>query len=79
MRETFVEVGHHVMGLRLHKDPLVRRTVVILIPTLASFDKSLFVECFLHTAAPHLISILEKPQDRSSGSPMSPTDLWTER
>jgi FKBP12-rapamycin complex-associated protein len=65
MRESYLDVSTRILNMRSHKDPIVRRMVITLIPTLASFDKQAFCENSLHVAAAHLIAMLDKPQERS--------------
>jgi phosphate/sulfate permease len=45
----------------------VRRLVITLIPCFAAFDRQRFIEDAFHVAMGHLVSILEKPQERSHG------------
>jgi FKBP12-rapamycin complex-associated protein len=67
MRETYNEVANRILQLRVHRDALVRRMVITLIPTLAAYDKAAFCENSLHVAAAHLIAMLDKPAERSFG------------
>lgn len=69
MRENFAETAETILRLRVHKDALVRRAVVTLIPTLAIYDTQTFSEHFLHMCMGHLLTQLSKgqAQDRSQG------------
>lgn len=68
MRDTYNDVANKVLGLKNHRDALVRRMVITLIPTLAAYDRITFTEYLIHPALAYLISTLEKPQERSFGS-----------
>jgi FKBP12-rapamycin complex-associated protein len=72
MRETYVDVATKILGLRSHRDALVRRMVITLIPTLAAYDRPAFCEQALHVAAAHLIAMLDKPAERSFGAHAHP-------
>jgi len=49
-------------------DGLVRKMVITLIPTLAAYDTQTFSEHYLHKSMAHLLTQLEKPNERSFGS-----------
>jgi FKBP12-rapamycin complex-associated protein len=65
MHESYGEICKQILALRAHRDTLVKRMVITLIPTLAAFDKAAFCETSLHVAAGHLIANLDKPTERS--------------
>lgn len=69
MKEAYEETAETILRLRSHRDPLVRRTVIGLIPTLAVYDTQTFSERFMHKAMGHLLEQLQKPSERSSGMP----------
>ncbi|KZS94646.1 atypical/PIKK/FRAP protein kinase [Sistotremastrum niveocremeum HHB9708] len=65
MRDQFYDTSNNILRFKQHKDPLVRQTVVGLIPTLAMYDTQSFTEHFLHQAMGHLLSQLDKPNERA--------------
>ncbi|KAJ7189156.1 phosphatidylinositol 3-kinase [Mycena filopes] len=64
MRDAFPEHAEAILAFRANRDPAVRRIVVSMIPTLASFNTPLFKELVLHKAMAHLLSLLEKSAER---------------
>lgn len=68
MKEHFYDATEKILFFKAHRDPLVRKTVVTLIPALASYDTQSFCEHFLHKAMAHLLLQLEKPTERHYGS-----------
>ncbi|KAJ7779782.1 phosphatidylinositol 3-kinase [Mycena metata] len=64
MRDSFPETADSILALRATRDAAVRRLVVSMIPTLASFNTPLFKELVLHKAMAHLLSLLEKSGER---------------
>jgi hypothetical protein len=69
VRELYMHFGQEVLKYKAHRDPLVRATVVSLIPTLAMYDVTLFTDYFMHPSMAHLLSLLDKPSDlRGKGS-----------
>ncbi|KAJ7032195.1 phosphatidylinositol 3-kinase [Mycena alexandri] len=64
MRDSFPETADSVLALRATRDATVRRLVVSMIPTLASFNTPLFKELVLHKAMAHLLSLLERLGER---------------
>lgn len=65
MKENFLDAAEQILSFKTHRDLLVRKMVITLIPTLAVYDNSTFSEHFLHKAIAHLLSQLEKPAERS--------------
>ncbi|EJD47416.1 atypical/PIKK/FRAP protein kinase [Auricularia subglabra TFB-10046 SS5] len=65
MREHFAKSCESIFQFRNHKEVLIRRSVVMLIPTLAAYDTPTFCENFLHTSMSYLLSQLSKPSERS--------------
>ncbi|KAJ7237528.1 atypical/PIKK/FRAP protein kinase [Mycena haematopus] len=68
MRDTFSETAEAILAFRANRDPAVRRMVITMIPTLASYNTGAFKELVLHKAMAHLLSQLEKPPSSSSSS-----------
>ncbi|KAG9023396.1 phosphatidylinositol kinase- protein kinase tor1, partial [Tulasnella sp. UAMH 9824] len=60
MRHNFQEAADTILNYRDHKDPLIRRTVIYLIPTLALYWTDAFTDKQLHKAMGHLLSQLKK-------------------
>lgn len=72
MKEDFLDSAEQILSFRQHRDGLVRRMVITLIPTLAVYDTQTFSEHYLHKAMGHLLTQLEKPNERSFGMLLSP-------
>ncbi|KDQ22311.1 hypothetical protein PLEOSDRAFT_1051426 [Pleurotus ostreatus PC15] len=64
MDSELMDVGETILRFKAHKDNLVRKTVITLIPTLASYGTAAFIEHFLHKAVGHLLTQLDKPSER---------------
>ncbi|KAJ7093820.1 phosphatidylinositol 3-kinase [Mycena belliarum] len=64
MRDAYVETADAILSFRANRDPAVRRMVVAMIPTLASYNTPAFKEQILHKAMGHLLSQLDKPHER---------------
>ncbi|KAF4581337.1 phosphatidylinositol kinase- protein kinase tor1 [Pleurotus pulmonarius] len=64
MDSELIDVGETILRFKAHKDNLVRKTVITLIPTLASYGTAAFIEHFLHKAMGHLLTQLDKPSER---------------
>ena len=54
MREQYNYTAENTLSLQGHKDPLIRKTVLLLIPTFAAYNTSSFCEHYLHKAMSHL-------------------------
>ena len=67
MKEVYADTAEAILRLRSHRDPLIRKTVITLIPTLAMYDTQSFSELFMHRAMAHLLEQLQKPNERSFG------------
>jgi FKBP12-rapamycin complex-associated protein len=65
-RERVAELYDLVINQKGHKDSLIRRTVINLLPTLARFDEDEFCAKYLRESISHLITILRKGSERSS-------------
>ncbi|KAI0091642.1 phosphatidylinositol 3-kinase [Irpex rosettiformis] len=65
MRDTFLDAAEQILNYKTHRDAHVRKMVITLIPTLAAYDTQTFAEHHLHKAMAHLLSMLEKPVERS--------------
>jgi FKBP12-rapamycin complex-associated protein len=69
MRENFMDTAESILRFRTSRDPLVRKMVITLIPTLAVYDTQTFSEHFLHKAMGHLLTLLSKSNERAFGTP----------
>ena len=67
MRDYFHDTVEAIFRYKAHRDTLIRRTVIALIPTFALYDNQSFSEHFLHRAMAHLLSQLDKPSERTIG------------
>ncbi|KAF9482580.1 atypical/PIKK/FRAP protein kinase [Pholiota conissans] len=65
MKENFIDTADQILRFRSHRDLLVRKMVITMIPSLAAYDTQTFTEHFLHKAMAHLLTQLEKPNERS--------------
>lgn len=65
MHERYKSVCETVLRYKDHRDGLIRRTVISLIPVLAEFDDKEFVATNVHKCMPHLLAQLKKDRDRS--------------
>lgn len=66
MKESYLDTAETIIRLRSHRDPLIRKTIIQLIPTLAVYDNKSFSEHFLHKAMSHLLESLTRPAERSA-------------
>ena len=66
MHERYNDVCEVILRHRDHKDGLIRRTVVSLIPRLAEYNPDEFVATYLHKCMSHLLGQLKKEKDRSA-------------
>ncbi|KAF5387292.1 hypothetical protein D9757_005800 [Collybiopsis confluens] len=64
MKENFMDTAEQILRFKTHRDALVRKMVITLIPTLAQYDTQTFTEHFLHKAMAHLLQQLEKSNER---------------
>ncbi|KAL9713509.1 phosphatidylinositol kinase- protein kinase tor1 [Leucoagaricus gongylophorus] len=65
MREKYLDIADQVFRFKSHKDPLIRKMVITMVPSLAAYDTQAFTEHFLHKAMGHLLTQLEKTQERN--------------
>ncbi|KAI5480415.1 FKBP12-rapamycin complex-associated protein [Pseudohyphozyma bogoriensis] len=66
MNDRYVEVCDQIFLYKDHRDPLVRRAVIELIPTLASYNHNEFKELYLHRSMLYLLGQLKKDRDRTT-------------
>ncbi|KAG5650773.1 hypothetical protein H0H81_011098 [Sphagnurus paluster] len=65
MRENFIDTADQILSFKSHRDVLVRKMVITMIPSLAAYDTQTFTENFLHKAMAHLLAQLEKSNERA--------------
>ncbi|KAF8421355.1 armadillo-type protein [Terfezia claveryi] len=66
MHDHYRDVCEVVMRFKDHRDHLIRRLVISLIPNLASYNPQEFVASYLHKCMMHLQAQLKKDRDRSA-------------
>ncbi|KAG0047331.1 phosphatidylinositol kinase- protein kinase tor1 [Gryganskiella cystojenkinii] len=64
MNERFMNTCHIVLQLKDHRDPLVRRTIINLIPELAAYNPTAFINFYLRRSLMHLIGQLHLDKER---------------
>ncbi|KAI8344851.1 armadillo-type protein [Chlamydoabsidia padenii] len=64
MTDMYRDVCDITLRLKDSRDLLIRKTVVAIIPTLASYDPSTFAELYLRKSMSHLLSLLKKDRDK---------------
>jgi FKBP12-rapamycin complex-associated protein len=67
MTDMYRDVCEIALRLKDSRDHLIRKTVVSILPTLARYDPSVFMEDYLHRCMNHLLSLLKKEKDRKDG------------
>lgn len=66
MRPRFPEISDQILTYKDHREALVRRAVVELIPTLASYNSTEFSSTYLYQCMMYLIEQLRKDRDRTT-------------
>ncbi|BGP55274.1 hypothetical protein JCM8202_000651 [Rhodotorula sphaerocarpa] len=66
MNDRYTEVCDQILSFKDHRDPLVRRAVVELIPTLASYNHADFSAHYLHKTMLYLLGQLQNNRDRTT-------------
>ncbi|ANB15188.1 phosphatidylinositol kinase-related protein kinase TOR2 [Sugiyamaella lignohabitans] len=64
MQPRYIEVCDTVLRYKDHKDPLIRRTVIMILPDLAKYNPVEFTKRYLVDCTAHLIGQLKKEKDR---------------
>jgi len=62
--QKYKETVETVLKYREHRDPLIRREVVLIIPILASYSPTEFATKYLHQCMLHLQGLIRKDRDR---------------
>lgn len=60
MHERYIQVCDQILQYKEHRDPLVKRAVIELIPTLASYNHVDFAPNYLHKTMVYLLAQLKK-------------------
>ncbi len=68
MRENYLDIAEQILRFKSHRDPLIQKMVITMIPSLAAYDTQTFTEHFLHKAMGHLLTQLEKLNERNYGA-----------
>ena len=68
MKNHFIDTALQILKFRTHRDPHIRKMVIMLIPTLAVYDTDTFTEHFLHPTMAHLMTQLDSPTDKATGT-----------
>lgn len=66
MQERYNAVCDQILSYRDHRESLVRRAVIELIPTLASYNNQEFITNYLHKCMVHLLASLKKERERTT-------------
>ncbi|KAI8062483.1 armadillo-type protein [Gongronella butleri] len=64
MTDMYRDVCDDTLKFKDYRDVLIRKTVVAIIPTLASYDPSTFAELYLRKSMNHLLGLLRKDRDK---------------
>ncbi|KAI8098676.1 armadillo-type protein [Halteromyces radiatus] len=64
MTDMYRDVCDITLRFKDSRDLLIRKTVVAIIPTLASYDPTTFAELYLRKSMSHLLSLLKKDRDK---------------
>jgi FKBP12-rapamycin complex-associated protein len=67
MTDMYRDVCEIALRLKDSRDHLIRKTVVSILPTLARYDPSAFMDEYLNRCMNHLLSLLKKEKDRKDG------------
>lgn len=66
MREYYRNACELILKFKDNREPLIRRTVITLIPAMATYDQNEFRSAFLHRSMAHLQQQLSKPGERDA-------------
>lgn len=67
MTDNYQKVCDSTLDRMNHRDHLIRKTVVSMIPTLAAFDPDTFAHEYLNRCMQHLLGLLRKDRDKRDG------------
>ncbi|KAK9379012.1 armadillo-type protein [Kockiozyma suomiensis] len=65
MHKNYANVCDTVLKYKDHRDSLVRRTVLAMMPTLASYNPTAFADKYMHPCMLHLLGQLKKDRERN--------------
>ncbi|KAF7309844.1 Serine/threonine-protein kinase TOR [Mycena indigotica] len=66
MRDVFTTAVEKILHFRADRDPLIRKLVLTIIPSLASYDTQTFSDLYLKKTMAHLLDVLDRPVDRAN-------------
>lgn len=66
MQDRYNEVCDQVLSYKDHRENLVRRAVIELIPTMATYSHAEFIQNYLHKCMVYLLGQLKKDRDRTT-------------
>lgn len=66
MHEKYTDVSEIILSYKDYKEGLIKRTVISLIPTLASYNSEKFVVLYLYKCMHYLLGQLKKNRDRTN-------------
>ena len=67
MDVVYQEICDVVLHLKDHRDVVVRKAVMVLLPSLAASSPNTFVASYLHQTMMYLMAQLKKDKDRAAG------------
>jgi FKBP12-rapamycin complex-associated protein len=67
MKDHYKKSCDLILKYKDHKEPLIRRSVVTLIPAMGIYDTQAFQELFLSRSMSHLLLQLQRPNERDAG------------
>lgn len=68
MQEYYKNICELTLRYRDSKEVVVRKAVIYLIPSMATYDSDEFEQLYLHRSMMYLLQALQKPTDRDIGA-----------
>lgn len=72
MQEYYKSICDLTLRYRDSKEAVVRKSVISLIPSMATYDSDEFEQNYLHRSIAYLLQALQKPTDRDIGGSRHP-------
>lgn len=66
----FEEACDEILRFQDHRNAIIQRTVIMLLPTIADYKPEIFVAKYLNQCMVHLIGMLRRDRERSTGRRM---------
>jgi FKBP12-rapamycin complex-associated protein len=66
MQSRYVEVCDQILQYKDHRDSLIRRSVIELIPAMATYNHAEFISSYLHKSMVYLLGQLKRDRDRAA-------------